>query len=204
MFSRRRPAVFMHARHGTTPSSREKTAVVGTGIGCDKRSRRGNDSGLTWSTPRRRYARVCAAVARVGEAERAPERDHLAHDRRARASKFAREDAAQTPPHEADRPTRCVMQRFEPRGHSIENRRGGAEVAAELPPVHLVAKHAQIQPHRGGGGVFREQSGEDEDWVAVASRRAQQHGRRRQHGAVVGERAARLGDEQRQRWACHR
>ena len=53
-FSRCAPGVLMQACHGTTPSRREYTAVVGTGIGRASRSRRGSEPGLTWRTPRRR------------------------------------------------------------------------------------------------------------------------------------------------------
>ena len=105
----------MHASQGTTPSSREYTAVVGTGIGRRRCSRSGKGARAHVPAGQSLVHTVDATVADVVETERAAERDDLPDELRPRSGQLAREDAAEAPADQADGPPPRRLQLLEAR-----------------------------------------------------------------------------------------
>ena len=110
-----------------------------------------------------------AAAVAVAQAERAAERDHLAHGLRMEAGQLAGVDPSQAPTHQAHLHAVAFMDGDEPLLDALDDRGGRTHVATQAPPVDPVAVGAQEGSQRRGGAVRGGEAGQDEHGVAVAS-----------------------------------
>jgi hypothetical protein len=122
-------------------------------------------------------------------AERATERDDLAHAGRHELGDLARVDAAQAPADDRDLPlvARVELRRAVDQALAHEVRR--AQVAAEQQHHRCVAEALQVAAQDARRLVGRHEAGHHQDGVAVASRRALEEARGGEVGQPLRERA---------------
>jgi hypothetical protein len=111
------------------------------------------------------------ALPRVGQRERAAQRDDLADLLRTLAGQLPGIDPAQAPAHHRDRPAGALGQRRQGPRQPIQDGVGRANVAPEVPAAHVIAQPAQELPEQGRAPVRGQQPRHDQHPVTVAARR---------------------------------
>ena len=149
------------------------------GAGVDRRGRNGQRAGIE---ARQQFVepdrvgrlqtveqRRCGAAVVGRDAERAAERDHLAHHLGPLAGQAACVDPAEAPADQADRAAVAVVQILKPIGQPVDDVLCRAEVAPQPPAVDPIPLTLQDRPQRSGRRIAGQEAGQDQYRVVVAT-----------------------------------
>jgi hypothetical protein len=144
-----------------------------------------------------------AALPRVGQRERAAQRDHLADLLRALPGQLPGIDPAQAPAHHGDRPAGALRERVQDPRQPIQDGVGRADVAPEIPAAHLIAQPPQELPEQGRAPVRGQQSGHDQHPMTVAARRGREPRRSQGQSGQASQPSGGLGQVEPSRRSRH-
>ena len=137
--------------------------------------------------------RVVAIIA-----DRTAERDNQPHRFGMHLGELARENPAQAPADDRNLAPGHAVDRQQPFLHLGNPRIVEPDIAAKLPAISVIAQIAQQAAQWNGRAIRREEPGQDQHWMAIASWQHRQQGARGIKGSKLKHRA-RFGQRQQPR-----